>query len=98
MGWEEAMKMERQQLAERRDGNLRRALGRPLPGESPEELERIASEDERMARAGLVPLKVGNETHYKHIDDLTIEDSPARVAAEREQVAWLKERLAKLGR
>jgi hypothetical protein len=38
--------------------------------------------------------KVGNKTRYKHIDD-TVHDALAKVAAEREEVAWLKERLAK---
>jgi hypothetical protein len=65
------MQMERQLLAERRDGKLRRALGGPLPGESPEELERIASENERLARAGLAMLKNGEHT-YKHIDHLPL--------------------------
>jgi predicted NodU family carbamoyl transferase len=88
--------MEKRRLAERRDGKLRRALGRALPGESPEELERIALEDERRAEAGLVELKSGGRVYYKHIDDLTIHDSPARIAAEREQVAWLRGRVERL--
>ncbi len=48
------MQMERMQLAERAHGKLRRAIGRVLPGESREKLERITSEDERRARAGLL--------------------------------------------
>jgi len=69
---------------------LRRAIGRVLEGESREEMERIAKEDERMARAGLVKLKRGERVFYKHIDDLTPEDRRARIAAERDTIVWLK--------
>jgi hypothetical protein len=41
----------------------------------------------------MVKLKVGEEIHYKHIDELTREDRPARIAAETEEVDWLMERL-----
>ena len=39
----------------------------------------------------MVSLKIGEEIHHKHIDELTPEDRPARFAAE--QVAWLMERV-----
>jgi hypothetical protein len=87
--WEGYMQMERMQLAERASGKMRRAIGRILPGESREHLERIASEDQRMARAGLVKLKSGSRSYYKHIDDLTREDRWPRIWAERETIAWL---------
>ena len=38
-------------------------------------------------------LKSGHRIYYKHIDELTREDRTARIAAEREMVAWLKERV-----
>ncbi|MBA2534222.1 MAG: hypothetical protein H0V21_04380, partial [Rubrobacter sp.] len=38
-----------------------RALGRALPGESQEELEKIAEEDQRKAEEGLVELRSGDE-------------------------------------
>jgi len=41
--------MERKRLRERREGKLRRALGRPLPGESVEQLDRIGEHDRLMA-------------------------------------------------
>lgn len=69
------------------------ALGHALPGESQEELERIAAEDQRMAQEGMVSLKIGEEIHHKHIDELTPEDRPARFAAEQVEVAWLMERV-----
>jgi hypothetical protein len=50
MSWEGFMQMERVQLAERASGKMRRAIGRVLPGESREELERIAAKDQRLAR------------------------------------------------
>jgi triosephosphate isomerase len=36
---------------------------------------------------------VGERVYYKHIDELTREDRQARIAAERETVACLKERV-----
>jgi hypothetical protein len=56
-------------------------------------LERIALEDQRQSQRGLVRLKTDEEFHHKHIDHLTREDRTARIVAERETVAWLKERV-----
>ena len=41
----------------------------------------------------MVKLKVGEEVSYKHVEELTREDRPARIAAEREEVAWLMGRI-----
>ena len=87
------MEMERGRLQEHASGKMARALGYALPGESQEELERIALEDQRLAQQGLVKLKVGDEIHYKHIDELTREDRQARIAAESEEVDWLMSRV-----
>jgi hypothetical protein len=91
--WDEFIEMERARLQEHASGKMANALGHALPGESQQELDRIAAEDQRLAQKGIVKLKVGEEIHYKHIDELTREDRPARIAAEREEVAWLKKRL-----
>ena len=65
----------------------------PLPGESRDELERLAREDERTAEEGLVALRgSGGEVWYKHIDDLAPEDRSARAMAEGARVMWLRER------
>ena len=37
----------------------------------------------------------GGKIFYKHIDDLSTHDMNFRIAAERVEVAWLKERLAR---
>jgi hypothetical protein len=87
--FDEFMEMEHSRLQEHASGKLARALGHALPGESQEELERIAAEDQRLAQEGKVRLKVGEEIHYKHIDELTREDRAARMAAEQEEVDWL---------
>ena len=87
------MKLERGRLEEHASGKLAEALGHALPGESQEELERIAAEDQRMAQEGMVSLKIGEEIHHKHIDELTPDDRPARLAAEQVEVAWLMERI-----
>jgi uncharacterized membrane protein YidH (DUF202 family) len=42
-----------------------------------------------------VKLKLGDGTYYKHVDDLNFYDAPTRLAAEREQMAWLRGRLGK---
>ncbi|MCA1717921.1 MAG: hypothetical protein LC781_14245 [Actinobacteria bacterium] len=91
--WERYMAAERRDLEHRRDGLLARLLGVPLPGESRDELERLAREDERTAEEGLVALRSpGGEVWYKHIDDLAPEDRADRAMAERARVMWLRER------
>ena len=87
------MEIERGRLQKHASGTLAQALGYALPGESQEELERIALEDQRLAQEGMVKLKVGQEVSYKHIDELTREDRQARIAAESEEVEWLMSRL-----
>jgi hypothetical protein len=96
MGWEGFIQMERHRLQEHREGKLRRALRVALPGESVEELDRLAEEDRIRAEQGLVPLMgKDGEIFYKHIDDLSSHDMHARIAAERKELAWLKERVAR---
>jgi hypothetical protein len=86
--------LERQQLRERREGKLRRALGRPLPGESVEQLDRIGEQDRRRAERGLVAvMDRGGTFSHKHIDDLGRFDMLSRTAAELVEVNWLKERV-----
>ena len=94
MGWEEFKQMERQQLRERREGKLRRALGVTLPGETTEQLDRIGEQDRRRGEQGLVPLIDRDGTiSYKHIDELSRLDMNARSVAERVVVDWLKQRV-----
>ena len=91
--FDEFIEMDRARLQEHALGKMASALGHALPCESQEELDRIAAEDQRLAREGVVKLKVGEQVYYKHIDELTREDRWARIAAEREEVDWLMERL-----
>jgi hypothetical protein len=91
--FDQFMDMERSRLQQHAQGKLAAALGHALPGESQEELDRIALEDQRLAQQGMVKLKVGESVSYKHIDELTREDREARIAAEMEEVEWLKRRL-----
>lgn len=91
-GWERFLQLEREQLAERAQGKLARAIGLVLPGEDWEELNRLAREDEDRARQGLVELRQGQRVWHKHIDDLAREDRPARLEAERAWTTWLKTR------
>ena len=87
------MEMERTKLRERREGKLRRALGRPLPGESVEQLDRIGEHDRLMGEQGLVLIKEGSRIYHKHIDDLSPLDMRFVTAAERVEVGWLRERV-----
>jgi hypothetical protein len=88
------MQMERRQLRERREGKIRRALGVALPGESVEGLDLLGEQDQLRAEQGLVPVVgEGGKIFYKHIDDLSRPDMNFRIAAERIEVAWLKERV-----
>jgi hypothetical protein len=89
------MEVERRELEQRQNGQLGRALGRALPGESQEELDRIAEEDQRRAQEGLVELRSGDEVWYRHIDQLTRDDRPARIESENARAAWIQERLSR---
>jgi hypothetical protein len=90
--WEQFMQEELRELELRKGGQLARLLGEPLPEEPPAALERLASEDRRQAEEGLVALMRGGKLLYKHVGELTSEDMPARVAANRLRTTWLKER------
>ena len=95
--WERHMRLERELLAQRRDGKLAKAIGKALPGESPQDLEQMAREDRGKAEEGLVSLLWGGgQLSYKHVDKLTPENLLARLEAEREQVNWLMGRLQSL--
>ena len=67
--------------------------GGVLKGESEEDLERIAKEDQRRAKEGMVPLRKGGRVSHKHIDELTREDVAARLEAERVTAIWLRGRI-----
>jgi hypothetical protein len=90
--WEHFMQAELRELELRKDGQLAKLLGEPLPGEPPAALRRLASEDQRQAEEGLVALMSGGKVFYKHLDELSPEDMPARIAANRLRTTWLKER------
>jgi hypothetical protein len=94
--WERFMEAERRELRMRREGHLAKILGPPLPEESPEELERLADEDQLRAEEGLVDLmdESGKITH-KPIDELAPEDWGARTRAEGARVEWITKRQAK---
>src|SRR5918995_2767312 len=94
MSWEGFMQMERRHLRERLQGKLRRALGVALQGESVEELDRLGEEDRLRAEQGLVAVVgKGGRIFYNHIDALSPHDVYFRIAAERVEVAWLKDRV-----
>lgn len=93
--WEQYMEVEHRELEQRRSGQLGRALGLALPGESQEELDKIAEEDQRRAEEGLVELRNGDEVWYKHIDEMTREDRQARIESENARAAWIRERLSR---
>ncbi len=90
--WERFIQEELRDLELRKDGQLAGLLGKPLPGERPEQLWRLASEDRRQAEEGLVALMSGGKVSYKRLDELSREDRLARIAAERLRTTWLKER------
>jgi hypothetical protein len=96
--WERHMRLERELLAQCRDGKLAKAIGNALLGGSPQDLEGMAREDRSKAEEGLVTLLWGGQLFYKHIDELTPENLLARLEAERAQVNWLMGRLQSLQR
>jgi hypothetical protein len=90
--WESFMRRERRELELRKEGQLTELLGEALAGESPAALRRLAREDQRQAKEGLVALTSNGKTYYKLVEDLTEGDMAARIAADRLREAWLKER------
>jgi hypothetical protein len=90
--WKLFMQDELRERKLRKGGQLARLLGEALPGEPPAALERLASEDQRQAEEGLVALMSMGKVSYKHIEELSEKDMPARIAANRRRTAWLKER------
>src|ERR671913_1014691 len=90
--WESFMRKERRELKLRKDGQLAGLLGEALVGESTAALRRLAREDQRQAKEGLVALTSNGKTYYKLVEELTEGDMGARMAADRLREAWLKER------
>ena len=90
--WKPFIRAEWRELELRKDGQLAKLLGDPLPGEPPEALRRLAFQDRRQAEQGLVALTSNGKVFYKRVDELSPEDMPARGAANRLRITWLKER------
>lgn len=91
--WLRYLAAEREALLLRADGLLAHALSGAQPGESKVDLERMAAEDERLAREGLVRLlSEDGSTGLRHVDDLTPADVPARRRAEMQILGFLRER------
>lgn len=90
--WADFLVSERREIVLRRRGQLAQLLGEPLPGELPATLKKLAAIDQLQAERGLVALMSGGTTTYKPLEDLRREDMPARIAANRLRVSWLKER------
>lgn len=93
--WERYMEIEREELADRKNGELGWALGSALSGETQEEIDRHAREDQERAEEGFVELRAGKKVWYKHIDELTPEDRAARIEAQKHRLAWVGERLGR---
>ena len=92
VAWDLFMQEELRQLELRKNGQLARLLGEPLPGESPAAIQRLVSEDRRQAEEGLIALMGMGTVSYKHVEELSEADMPARIAANRLRETWLKER------
>jgi hypothetical protein len=91
--WLRYLAAEREALLVRANGLLSSALSSVQPGESKEDLERMAAEDERLAREGLLRLlSEDGSVILKHIDDLTPGDVAARRRAETQLLDFLRER------
>src|SRR5215217_8673714 len=90
--WESFMRRERRELELRKEGQLAELLGEALAGESSAALRRLAREDQRQAKEGLVALTSNGKMYYKLVEELTEGDMAARIAANRLREAWLKDR------
>jgi hypothetical protein len=93
---ERYLEAEWRNLQLRQEGQLAKMLGSALPGESPQELQRLAEEDRLRAQEGLVALSgPGGQISYKRLDGLVPEDRNARLEAEWMQSEWIRERRAR---
>ena len=92
VAWKSFIQSEQRELELRKDGQLAKLLGEPLPEESSASLERLACADQSQAEEGLVAIMSGGKISYKPLEELSEEDVSARVAANRSRMAWLKER------
>ena len=91
--WLRYLAAEREALLVRANGLLSSALSNVQPGETKEDLERMATEDKRLAREGLLRLlSEDGSVILKHIDDLTPGDVAARRRAEMQLLDFLRER------
>ena len=90
--WVRYVASEREELEKRKVGLVGRLLGRPLPSESGEDLRRFAEEDRERAVRGLVQLRLGDSVWWKPLHELTPEDRPARLEAQRVFASWLSDR------
>ena len=90
--WKLFVEAEFRGLRLRQEGQLGSLLGEPMAGESAAALERLAFEDQRQARSGLIALMRNGRTTYKRVEELREGDMPARAAADRLRTTWLKER------
>jgi hypothetical protein len=90
--WKLFVEAEFRGLRLRQGGQLGRLLGEPMAGESSAALERLAEEDRRQARSGLIALMRNGRAAYKRVEELREGDMPARAAADRLRTTWLKER------
>jgi hypothetical protein len=90
--WRLFVEAEFRGLRLRQEGQLGKTLGEPMAGESSSALKRLAEEDQRQARSGMVALMSNGKTSYKRVEELREGDMPARAAAERLRITWLKER------
>src|SRR3712207_8089870 len=64
--WEQFTKTERRELELRKDGQLARLLGEPLPGELPATLQRLAAKDQSQAERGLVADRKSTRLNSSH--------------------------------
>ncbi len=55
-------------------------------------MKRLAHEDQKQTEEGLVALMSGGKVSFKHMEELSPEDMPTRIAANWLRTTWLKER------
>ncbi len=91
--WERFLRTERRVLEARRNGWIAKSLAWRLPYESQEELDTMASENQRRAEEGIVELRSEQgELSYKHLEALSPEDHMDRIRAQLARIEWLLER------
>lgn len=90
--WERFQALERLLMEKRKDGQLGRMLGGPLPGESLEDLRGAVQQDRANVEQGVVELIKDGEVSYERLEELGPSEAVDRLRTEMARIEWILQR------